>query len=137
MPYPDIDQLLRDERFDELARLSAVPPGRLIGQRKLGERLRGRMRSALTPARTAVAGSVTIRHARPEDNHAVARLAEMEDRIAPRGPVLVAEVGEEILAALPLDGSAPVSHPMQQTAGLVDLLELRVRQLDRAVEQAA
>ena len=23
MPYPDIDQLLRDERFDELARLSA------------------------------------------------------------------------------------------------------------------
>jgi hypothetical protein len=46
--------------------------------------------------------------------------------------VLVAEVEAEILAALPLDGSAPVAHPWRETAGLVDLLELRSRQLERA-----
>jgi hypothetical protein len=44
--------------------------------------------------------------------------------------VLVAEIGDDILAALPLDGSAPVADPFKRTAGLVDLLELRSRQLD-------
>jgi hypothetical protein len=137
MPYADIDRLLREERFDELARLSAIPASRLIPRKSRGERLRAWVRSALTPARVADAGPVTIRHARPEDGAAVARLAEMEERAAPRGPILVAEVERQILAALPLDGSAAVTHPWRQTAGLVDLLELRSRQLDREVERAA
>jgi hypothetical protein len=137
MPDADIDRLLREERFDELARLSAIPAGRLIPPKSRGERLRSWVRSALTPARVADAGPVTIRHAVSEDKVAVARLAEMEERAVPRGPVLVAEIETEILAALPLDGSAAVTHPWRQTAGLVDLLELRSRQLDREVERAA
>jgi hypothetical protein len=61
----------------------------------------------------------------------------MEDRFPLRGAILVAEIDKEILAALPLDGSAPVSHPVRPSAGLVDLLELRARQIDREGRKAA
>jgi hypothetical protein len=132
MPYPDIDQLLRDERFDELARLSALPASRVLPRRSRVDRFRRRVRSVLFPARVADAGPVTIRRARPEDRPAVAQLAELEERAAPRGPVLVVEVGAEILAALALDGTTALAHPWRETAGLVDLLELRSRQLERA-----
>ncbi len=137
MPYPDVDRLLREERFDELARLSALPPGRRMGQRSVANRIARQIRSRLAPARIAAPGTVTIRHAQVEDRPAVERLAGIEDRLPPRGAVLIAEIDEQILAALPLDGTAPVSDPLRPTAGLIDLLELRLRQLERDVPEAA
>lgn len=137
MTYPDIDRLLREERFEELGKLGAIPANRLLARRSFRERMLARLRFALSPARGAVGGSVTIRHARPEDRVAVARLAEMEERRPPSGAVLVAEIENQILAALPLDGSVPVAHPLRPTAGLIDLLELRSRQLEREGQLAA
>ena len=128
----DIDRLLREERFDELAKLGMVPTDRARVEPSRGSRVMARVRSLVAPARGTVAGPVTIRHAGPADRAAVARLAAMEERRAPRGPVLVAEIGDDILAALPLDGTAPVADPLKRTAGLIDLLELRSRQLERA-----
>ena len=129
MTYPDIDRLLREERFEELARLGVQLQGRGTARRGIRARLLARVRLALTPARAAVTGAVTIRHARPGDQRAVARLAEMDERRVPRGDMLVAEIEEQILAVLPLDGSPPVTNPLRATAGLIDLLELRSRQL--------
>lgn len=136
MRYPDVDKLLREERFEELLRLGALPRSRVERRRSLSSRVLERVRSLLIPVRTAATGPVTIRHAGPEDREAVARLAELDERPAPSGAVLVAEVEEQILAALPLDGGAPVAHPLRPTAGLVDLLELRSRQLEREAAAA-
>lgn len=126
----DVDRLLREEQFEELARRGLLPASRTRVRPSKSARIMARVRSLVTPARGAVAGPVTIRHASPADRAAVARLAALEERPAPRGPVLVAEIGDDILAALPLDGTAPVADPLKRTAGLVDLLELRSRQLE-------
>lgn len=131
MRQPDIDRLLREERFDELARLGALAAERRAGRRSLGQRARTRGLALLAPARPAERGAVTIREAGAGDGAAIARLAELDERAVPAGALLVAEVGAEIVAALPLDGTAPLAHPLRSTAGLVDLLELRARQLGR------
>jgi hypothetical protein len=130
----DIDRLLREERFDELRRLGAHGPRRSRTRPAAGTR--GRLLSWLVPARRAQPGAVTIREARPGDRPALRRLAELDERPAPAGAVLVAEVEAEILAALPLDGGTPVADPRRPTAGLVDLLELRGRQLARNARAA-
>ena len=68
---------------------------------------------------------VTIRRARPQDALSVARLAAMSDRRPPRGPVLVAEIDSEIVAALPLGGEPVVTDVRRPTSDVVQLLELR------------
>ncbi len=130
MAHADIDRLLREERFAELARLDLLPPGRSRARRSARERAAARLRSLLVPVRSAVGGAVTIRHGVPADRNALLALAELDERRAPSGDVLVAQVGDQILAVLPLDGTAPVAHPLRPTAGLIDLLELRARQLE-------
>lgn len=130
MAPADIDRLLREERFAELARLDLLPPGRSVPRRSLRERAVGRLRSLLVPARSAAAGTITIRHAVSADRNALLALAELDERRAPSGDVLVAQVEGQILAVLPLDGTGPVAHPLRPTAGLIDLLELRARQLE-------
>lgn len=71
---------------------------------------------------------VTLRPAQPGDAAKLARLAELDCRRLPDAPLLVAEVGGELLAALPLDGAAdPIADPFRPTAELVELLQLRAR----------
>jgi hypothetical protein len=65
---------------------------------------------------------VTIRLARPQDQPAVRHLAELDSRRPPRGDVLVALVGGELRAALPLASGAPIADPFQPTAALTALL---------------
>ena len=72
--------------------------------------------------------AITIRSAGPADAPAVARVAALDSRPAPAWPVLVAQVGGEIVAAAPLDGGPVVADPFRPTAAIVDLLELRVAQ---------
>jgi hypothetical protein len=60
---------------------------------------------------------------------AIERLAQLDSARRPSGPVLVAAVGGEPVAALPLDGGAAIADPFQRTAALVSLLELRVAQM--------
>ncbi|MEX2421217.1 MAG: hypothetical protein WD670_05300 [Actinomycetota bacterium] len=91
-----MDRLLREERFEELVRLGVLPRGSQPPRKSAIERLVDRARLVLTPARRAEPGTLTIRHAGPADRAAVARLAEMEERAAPSGTLLVAEVELEI-----------------------------------------
>jgi hypothetical protein len=70
--------------------------------------------------------SVTIYRSQPDE--AVERLARLDSARRPRGPVLVAAIGGEPVAAVPIDGGPAIADPFRPTAALVSLLELRVAQ---------
>jgi len=76
--------------------------------------------------------SLTLRFAGPADSEAIDRLAQLDSRRAPRGPVLLAEVDGELWAALSLDDQHVVADPFRPTGELVALLVARSRQLRRA-----
>jgi hypothetical protein len=76
------------------------------------------------------AETLTIRMAVSADAAALSRLAELDSAPPPEPvPMLVAEVGGELRAALPLDGGPAIADPFQWTAELVTLLAERARQL--------
>jgi hypothetical protein len=93
----------------------------------------GRLARLLRLRRPAIAApvesNVTIRAAAECDREALRRLAELDSRPVPAGFVLVAEVGDELRAALPVAGGEAVADPFHPTAALTSLLELRARQL--------
>jgi len=72
---------------------------------------------------------VTLRYGAAADRGRIRELAELESTPAPVGPTLVAEIDGRLLAALPLDGGAPLAERSDRGAGLVDLLQLRATQL--------
>ena len=76
--------------------------------------------------------SLTLRHAVPADAAELDRIAQLDSRRAPRGIVLVAEVGGELWAAISLDDMHAVADPFRPTGELVALLVARARQLNRA-----
>jgi hypothetical protein len=73
--------------------------------------------------------TLNIRAARPEDRRAIERLALLDDSRRPRGELLVAEAGGELVAALPVHGGRAVADPFRPSAQVVELLALRARQL--------
>jgi hypothetical protein len=75
--------------------------------------------------------ALTIRFARPDDAATLTRLAELDSSRAPRGAVLVADVGEETWAALSLDDGHAVSDPFHPSAEALWMLTERGRQLRR------
>ena len=80
--------------------------------------------------------TVTIRHASVADAQQLATLAALSERRVPRGPVLVAQVERELVAAVPLEGGPALADITRATADVVQLLELRSRQVRRAREAA-
>jgi hypothetical protein len=83
-----------------------------------------------TPAVPAPAGDgVVIRRSGPGDGHALSRLARLESRRPLAGPHVVAELGDQVVAAVSLHGGEAIADPFMPTADLVALLELRARQL--------
>ena len=76
--------------------------------------------------------ALTLRHAVPADADELGRLAQLDSSRAPRGVVLVAEVGGELWAAVSLDDMHAVSDPFRPTGELVALLVARARQLRRS-----
>jgi hypothetical protein len=127
--HPDIARLMHDGSFREIAELEAH--GAPSTARPPRRSLRQRLALRLVRAPRARTGSpvLTIRQADARDEPAVARLAELDDRVVPEGRLLVAEVDREIVAAAPLTGEASVANPFVATADVVLLLELRARQL--------
>ena len=79
----------------------------------------------------SVAPSLTIRPAVPADVEELDRLAELDSTRAPRGFVLVAEVGGSIWAAISVDDQHSVADPFRPTGELLALLVARARQLRR------
>jgi hypothetical protein len=65
---------------------------------------------------------VTLRAARPDDAPDVARLAALDSRRVPAGPLLLAEENGVLRAALATTSSAVVADPFAPTDHLVALL---------------
>jgi hypothetical protein len=70
---------------------------------------------------------LTIRHARPGDGAALERLAVLDTAPVPTGPVLVAEVGDELWAAVSVSDGSAVADPFRPTAELVWVMQERAR----------
>jgi hypothetical protein len=79
---------------------------------------------------------VTIRRSGPGDGDAISRLARLENRRAAAGPYVLAESGDEVIAAVPLCGGASLADPFMRTAGIVAMLEVRARQIGTPPEAA-
>ena len=65
---------------------------------------------------------LTLRVARPDDAPAVRRLAQLDSSRPPTGPVLLAVVGSDPVAALGVETGSVVADPFRPTAGVVAML---------------
>ena len=72
---------------------------------------------------------ITVRRSVPGDTSELERLAALDSARLPTGPVLVAEAGSRMLAALPLGSGRPIADPFEPTAAIVALLRLRAEQM--------
>ena len=68
-----------------------------------------------------------IRQARQADASALERLAQLDSSQVPRGDVLLAEVGEELWAALSLEDGHAVADPLRPSADAVLILASAAR----------
>ena len=95
--------------------------------------LERRLRSAhlVREARLASASiePVVVRLGGRDDDRALEALAALEGRSVPAGQHLVAEIRGEVVAAVPLGSGPAVADPWLPTRQIVQLLELRARQL--------
>jgi hypothetical protein len=72
---------------------------------------------------------ISIRTGYPDDATALRELAQLDSATAPAAPVLVAEQGGKLRAALSLRDGRVISDPFFPTADLVVLLEVHAAQL--------
>jgi hypothetical protein len=72
---------------------------------------------------------LTIRRSQPEDALALGRLAQLDDTLYDGEPCLVAEVGDELWAALPLHGGPGFADPFRRSGPVLELVALRREQL--------
>jgi hypothetical protein len=78
-----------------------------------------------TEERESKMQNLTIRRATAADEFAVRRLAALDSAFPPTGDVLLAEMGDELWAALSVDTGHAVADPFRPSRDLVDLLRVR------------
>ena len=74
--------------------------------------------------------NLTIRLATSSDELAVRRLAALDSASPPTGDVLLAEMGNELWAALSVDTGTAIADPFRPSGDLVDLLRFRAGRLN-------
>ena len=74
--------------------------------------------------------NLTIRLATTSDEFAVRRLAALDSASPPTGDVLLAEMGNELWAALSVDTGTAIADPFRPSGDLVDLLRFRAGRLN-------
>ena len=72
--------------------------------------------------------AITIRHSTDRDTNSVLRLAALDDRPAPVGDTLVAEVDGQVWAAVGIDDGGAVADPFRPAGDVVWLLQVRAEQ---------
>jgi hypothetical protein len=77
--------------------------------------------------------SITIRRAEPEDGTSLRRLVGRDSAEMPEGAMLVALVGDELRAAVPVGGGEAIADPFHPTAEIVRLLTARAEQVRPAL----
>ena len=73
--------------------------------------------------------SVTIRPAQERDAAALDRLAALDSATVPASPILVAEIGGELVAAVGIVSGEVVADPFLPTSEVLELLSTRARRL--------
>jgi hypothetical protein len=73
--------------------------------------------------------TLTIRRATATDDLAVRRLASLDSAFPPTGDLLLAEMGDELWAALSVDTGHAVADPFRPSGDLVDLLRFRAERM--------
>ena len=88
-------------------------------------------RQVRTARKASVAGGLrlVLRRSSAEDEQALARLARLDSAPRPRGDMLVAEVDDVIVAAVPLEGGPAIADPFRPTADVVAILQARAELL--------
>ena len=71
---------------------------------------------------------IRIRAADEQDLTAISRVAGRDSTLLPGGPFLVAEVGDDVRAAISLGDGTVVADPFHRTAELVAMLRIRARE---------
>lgn len=94
--------------------------------RRAAERRRA---TAGAPARRSDERVIALRVAKPEDDHEVSRLAQLDNAPEPIRPVMLAVVDGEAVAALSLSDGRVVANPFIATENAVTLLRVRAAQL--------
>ncbi len=118
MHSPQLQRLMVHARVEEL--------------RRAADRAALASRPPLPVRRVPVDEWVTLRFAFPDDAPALARLVELDGSSRLAAPVLVAEAGGALRAALSLSDGAVISDPFHPTGALIELLRARARQLAAA-----
>jgi hypothetical protein len=73
--------------------------------------------------------NLTIRSATAADVAALDRLAELDSREVPASPLLIAELGDRLVAAVSARDGAAIADPFTRSADAVEILRSRARQL--------
>jgi hypothetical protein len=73
--------------------------------------------------------AITLRCAGPADQKTLARLAALDTAVPPAPPVLIAEVGGDIYAALSLHDATLIADPFHDTVAAQQLLRARAAEL--------
>jgi len=81
--------------------------------------------------------SITIRRSTTDDDAAIRRVAALDSGQAPKGDSMLALVGGELRAVLPLAGGRALADPFHRTSELVDLLRFTAGGRRRAWSPAA
>jgi hypothetical protein len=76
-----------------------------------------------------ISHAVTIRWALASDLSALERLASLDSKRLPAGPLLVAEVGDELWAAFSMLDGIAIADPFRPSGDLVGLLTQRAAQV--------
>jgi hypothetical protein len=134
MSHPYLHMLLARARTDDLYRDAAVArraaePRRAAKPRR-SVRPRGHRRFGLSTELATPERAVTLRCYSAEDHGPLAGLAALDSSKPPHEPVVVAEVGGELRAALSLNDGSLVADPFHLTEGVTDLLRAYARQVD-------
>jgi hypothetical protein len=93
--------------------------------------------AAPAPAMAAAPSErIVLRRAMPQDSAALVRLAQLDGAPRPSDAMLVAELDDQIVAAVPFDGGRAIADPFRPTAELVELLRARTQLLAAAAAPA-
>jgi hypothetical protein len=71
----------------------------------------------------------TIRRATAEDAFALRRLASLDSAAPPTGEVLLAEMADELWAAVSIETGAAIADPFRPSRDMVELLRFRAERV--------
>jgi len=76
--------------------------------------------------------NTTLRFANAHDAIALDRLAQLDSSVVPAAPQLIAEADGQLVAAISTRDGSAIADPFTRSAGAVELLHRRARQLGTA-----